>query len=541
MRFLIHRIKSHKNNQLHPIGLFPKLIVNSKGYIISANKRAKKLLQLPKDYNNFLLNNSENSRNIITFYEAIAVCKSTKQFYSHTIKIGSNLKIVIGYAYYLKDDLSLVSIKNISCKENIKGQIYKRLRGQEALTLCAYILSESGYDCVNKALKNLLGVLKATNIVVYENYIDKDSNICCKLIEEASISKEFCQRGTPLSDTNYDREGFKDFRIKMSNGLFLIDKLDELSPKLKNHLKNLPTTYIAEVPIFVNNDWFGFLAIWYLKDNTRSNSFEVEFVKTISYLLSMHYRRMKDRAKIIETYKKLGKSVEAKNGLISLMSHDINNSLNGIIGFSDLLKNMHISDDENVNKYIDIINTSSTAMAFLVKNVTKWAKITDGGAITPVFKKIIPREIADQGIALLGGRINAKNINLIKESSIDLPVVADSAMMFTIFENLLINAIKFTPEEGMITLSCKKDETNENYIFIMKDTGVGMTFEKAANLFNEVKNQSTIGTNGEKGLSLGLKICKKFVLAQDGKIWAQSAPDKGTIISISIPIKNIAS
>ncbi|MBK5202521.1 MAG: HAMP domain-containing histidine kinase [Prolixibacteraceae bacterium] len=146
--------------------------------------------------------------------------------------------------------------------------------------------------------------------------------------------------------------------------------------------------------------------------------------------------------------------------------------------------------------------------------------------------------VVEDSIALTLGNATTKKISIINKISENTKAWCDSAMMYTIVQNILANSIKFTNNDGKIVISCKKAPSKNGIVLSVLDNDVGMDSSKAANLFRKKQNNSTLGTNGEKGLGLGLIICKEFIEALNGKIWAESSPGNGTIMNVYLRTKN---
>ena len=106
-------------------------------------------------------------------------------------------------------------------------------------------------------------------------------------------------------------------------------------------------------------------------------------------------------------------------------------------------------------------------------------------------------------------------------------------LLSTIIRNLLNNAIKYNVQNGEIEIISRmlKDAVEIS----VKDTGVGIPQEQLFNIFKLDKVFTTPGTYDEKGSGLGLILCKEFVDMHEGEIWAESQPDKGTVIRFTIP------
>jgi len=99
---------------------------------------------------------------------------------------------------------------------------------------------------------------------------------------------------------------------------------------------------------------------------------------------------------------------------------------------------------------------------------------------------------------------------------------------------LLTNAIKFTPKDGKIEVNCKIEDSNA--ILYVRDNGVGMTEDDLGKLFNSNTHFSSSGTENEKGIGLGMLICKDFVEIHHGEIWAESEPGKGSTFFVKLPL-----
>jgi signal transduction histidine kinase len=105
-------------------------------------------------------------------------------------------------------------------------------------------------------------------------------------------------------------------------------------------------------------------------------------------------------------------------------------------------------------------------------------------------------------------------------------VYADVDTIHSVIQNLISNAIKFTPAEGKVIVS---SAAREGFIDVsVEDTGIGIEPEKIAKMFNFNSFFTTHGTAGEKGTGLGLPLCKEFVERNDGKIWVESELGKGS-------------
>jgi signal transduction histidine kinase len=125
-----------------------------------------------------------------------------------------------------------------------------------------------------------------------------------------------------------------------------------------------------------------------------------------------------------------------------------------------------------------------------------------------------------------------KKVRLVLEGgSRDVSVIGDRGKVMEILDNLLYNALKFTPSGGTIRLSGKKEE--EFAVICVSDSGAGIPKEKLRRIFDREEIVATLDSHARLGL--GLTICKRLVEAQKGKIRIDSAPGEGTQVHFSLP------
>ena len=137
---------------------------------------------------------------------------------------------------------------------------------------------------------------------------------------------------------------------------------------------------------------------------------------------------------------------------------------------------------------------------------------------------------------LLKGNADDKKITVNVNIEDDVKVFVDEMSIHTVFRNLILNAIKFTPENGRIDITSK---VNEDFLQVsVKDTGVGISEEQINKIFLNNQHHTTPGTNRERGSGLGTFIIKDFVKANNGRLDVRSKPGAGTEVIVSLPMHN---
>lgn len=221
---------------------------------------------------------------------------------------------------------------------------------------------------------------------------------------------------------------------------------------------------------------------------------------------------------------------DEKNKLISIISHDIRGPLSSIQTYLELLVDEEFSQEEN-DRIKDKLLQSTRQTLEMLNNVLVWSK---DQMTTP---QVLLREVQLAEL-LLGEQQLYRNIaeakNIILDYSIeDVTVLADQHMLQLIVRNLLSNAIKFTSSGGRIVLL--NYISGENCIVEVSDSGTGTPVELDDSIF-QFSAHTTYGTNNEKGVGLGLVLCKEYIEKQNGRIWYKNHLVSGTSFYVQIPL-----
>lgn len=237
--------------------------------------------------------------------------------------------------------------------------------------------------------------------------------------------------------------------------------------------------------------------------------------------------------RLVESESKLKESNNSKNILFSIISHDLINSINSILGFSSVLCNDYeVFDKNEIKKYLILINDSTKKMYRLIDNLLQWSRTQlDHIKYTPDFCNV--KYIAEELIINSLNDFKNKNIKVRVDISEICIAFCDMDMVKVIVRNLLSNAIKFTKPGGEIIISAK--ERNKYIEVSVSDNGVGISKDDINKLFDDKISFTSRGTLAEKGTGLGLVICRDFVQINKGKIWVESVEDEGSVFKFTLP------
>jgi signal transduction histidine kinase len=252
----------------------------------------------------------------------------------------------------------------------------------------------------------------------------------------------------------------------------------------------------------------------------------------ITVILVYTIKQKQKSNNILSAQKKYSEELnQLKDRLFSIISHDLRSPLHNISGLLSLADNKMMTEHE-LKEYLSKVGDSTENLSSLIDNLLYWAKsnLRNEGIKRDNFAI---DKLAERNVSLLQPQADNKKITITNEVRAKVKVFADYNMIDLVVRNLVSNAIKFTKENGEITLSAKED--NKMLIFFVKDTGVGISQDKVSTLFN-IQNTSTNGTNDEPGTGLGLILCKEFVEKNGGTITVQTVLDKGSTFSFTLPV-----
>jgi signal transduction histidine kinase len=225
-----------------------------------------------------------------------------------------------------------------------------------------------------------------------------------------------------------------------------------------------------------------------------------------------------------------------KDKLFSIIAHDLRGPFTPIINLAQLLElSAEKSGDADMKEMAGGVYRSSKNIYNLLENLLQWAQI-QRGQIKPQPEKVYLKQLITDAQWLYKDNAAAKHITVSDTIETGLWAFADEQLLETIIRNLILNAIKFTPDGGKIHIGVQLSPTQPHLVEIaITDTGVGMDAEQLKQLF-KVGGTHTKGTQEEQGSGLGLIICQEMVQKNGGKIWVEkSEAGKGTTMKFTVP------
>lgn len=226
---------------------------------------------------------------------------------------------------------------------------------------------------------------------------------------------------------------------------------------------------------------------------------------------------------------------QKKDKLFSIISHDLQSPLHSILSTLELLAEFDLSEADQ-KKLAEGLLIMTRNTANMLTNLLTWSKNQMSG-VNFSFSDVNIAGLVERVLSVQTLLARKKNCRITTDIDPSIHVQTDINMLELVIRNIVNNAIKFTPNGGVIHFSAVVKD--KECILGVKDNGIGMTLEQEAKLFT-LNSLSTYGTNNEKGIGLGLMLCKELVELLKGRLWYETTPNEGTTFFIAVPLGKIA-
>jgi PAS domain S-box-containing protein len=235
-----------------------------------------------------------------------------------------------------------------------------------------------------------------------------------------------------------------------------------------------------------------------------------------------------EHARLYETARR---ATQARDEVLGIVAHDVRSPLNSIgLAAKALERQFADSDETGVQKWMQMILRGVQRANRLIQDLLEVTRI-EAGALSIASRAVSAGRIAKDALALLEMRASAACIELrIALDSEPAEIWADDHRLLQVFENLIGNAIKFTPPGGYVTI--RTQSRASEVLFSVADTGAGIPAENLPRVFDRFWQAKR---TERSGAGLGLPICKGLVEAHGGRIWVESTPGHGSTFYFTIP------
>lgn len=238
--------------------------------------------------------------------------------------------------------------------------------------------------------------------------------------------------------------------------------------------------------------------------------------------------------KVSERTEQLSKANVVKGKLLSIVSHDLRGPLTSLHGLMELAEGNHLERKEE-KKLFRSIKQSLDSSLVLLDNILTWASLQlQSNSVNPQLEPLDIESLINESVSPYAQNLDKKNVKLkILVGKNDL-VLADRNMMKSVLRNLTSNALKYSNENGTITISTKY--TEDNILFSIADDGIGIPKEMKGLLNGPNWAKSRVGTANETGVGVGLLLCTDLLSQMKSKLVYEPNKDNiGCVFSFSLP------
>ncbi len=357
-----------------------------------------------------------------------------------------------------------------------------------------------------------------------ENTVQELSEFKKALDESAIVSK------TDIDGTiTYVNELFcrisgysKDELIGQNHRILKSGKMDE---KVYRNLWDTLTTKKIFKGVFTNRNKKGDL--YYIKTTIKPI---LDLHGDIVEYISVAY----DMTRLKKTMDSERQALKSKANFFINISHEMRTPLNAILGFSSVLRNL-VKADKKVAEIVDAIFESSNELHQLIESILLIRKLNDH-KLTLTEHLFNPLTELEKSIVRFTPKAQAKELSLLSSFDPNLPTTlsGDAPLMVIALNALIDNAIKFTPQKGVVELNVIYDDSSDTLIIQVSDNGIGIAKNDQEKIFKLEQIDGSF-TRAFEGAGLGLTIASGIVHLMKGKISVDSEVNEGTIFTMELP------
>ncbi|MGW9685160.1 hybrid sensor histidine kinase/response regulator [Flagellimonas sp. 2504JD1-5] len=251
--------------------------------------------------------------------------------------------------------------------------------------------------------------------------------------------------------------------------------------------------------------------------------------------IQTHVELKRAKNQIEEQAQNLKQSNDLKDRMFSIIGHDLRSPLSAAKLKMDFIMRGIIDpkDDKFLDEIVyDLLKTMDEALN-LLQNLLGWAK-SESDQIQMIPEKLNLNDLVEQTFRLLKLGSDHKHIEMQNNVPEGIFAFADNNMIKTVLRNILSNAIKFTPVDGVIKINSTLNK--ENVVIEIEDNGNGIPKEDIKKILNPNEHFSKLGTEKEPGTGLGLILCQNFVQKNGGELKIRSKVGEGSTFYFDLPI-----
>ncbi len=399
------------------------------------------------------------------------------------------------------------------------------------------LLTEPDFETGIQKVFEIMGKSSAADrIYIFENETDAETgDILMSQSYEWTKGEVTVQINNPLLQRlSYQKACPRWLEIMSQKGT-LNGLICEFPPEERDFLEQQGILSILAVPIFHNEQWWGFIGFDNCTEKKVYSAAEESMLKTAAVAIGGAIQRESINRQLLAAKAKAEEMNRLKSNFLANMSHELRTPLIGVLGFAEILKE-DIRDPYH-KKLAENIYTAGQRLSDSLSLILDISRI-EADKLTLNLELVDISEVIAESISYF--EVDASNKGLFVRTAFPevIPLLkSDRRMLLTIVDNLLSNAIKFTNKGGVdFIVFVEQGITFRKVNIIVRDSGIGISPDFQQQIYEEFRQASEGLTRTFEGVGLGLTIVKKFTEKLGGKIEMNSQPGVGTTFIVSFPV-----
>ena len=469
---------------------------NQLGLAKTYNRFASVYIQIPKYYNDTItieyLNKSNDIAKKHGFNEVIANNTNIyATFYYHSEQFDKALEIYKTSLQQFTDTIGFSEKANVY---NNIASTYRKINQTDSALFYARLSFEEAKK--NKANVFIYGAANTLYLIFYEDLKNSDSAI-------VYLQKSIKYQGLMFNEDKFRSELQVHFNYE--------SKIKDIEIQRQQETIYYQVTIFIIILLILLSIIFFF----YYKSNLQ---------KKANLIISTQNQKLKELN-------------DSKDKFFSIVAHDLKNPVGSFKNISIILHDeTHLLSDVEKKEFLELLKESAESLSLLLENLLTWSiSQRDSFPLDPETNEL--NFFVDNVLLMMKSQAMNKDIELQNEIDENITAFFDANMIHTVLRNLISNSIKFSHNSTTIKIKAHKiKENNSRFVQIdVIDEGEGMSKKQIERIFSLAGNVTTTGTKGETGTGLGMIIVKEFITKNNGRIWIDSEPGKGTTIHFTLP------
>lgn len=323
------------------------------------------------------------------------------------------------------------------------------------------------------------------------------------------------------------------------DGIIKIDT-GSINVQHREMLNSMRAQAILAIPMWLGPQLYGFFGVDYCQKSHTWSENEVNAVRVLASGLSglVLIRQREDELRVARDW--ADAASQAKGEFLAMMSHEIRTPMNAIIGYTDLLNQSQLSDQQG--EHAAIIKRSGKALLELINNILDYSKI-ESSSLELDMAEFDIEQIVCEALETILPQAKDKGLKVDYEvgEAVDEIYIGDSHRLRQVLINLASNAVKFTSSGSVLIrvsrVADNSDEHKDTLYFEVLDTGCGIPAAKFDLLFEAFSQVDSSTTRQHGGTGLGLAISKRLIERMDGRMWVESEVGEGSNFQFTVQLK----